>query len=404
MKNIFGFCAGPILLLYMSCVTATAGVMEENSGQPESQEFTDKPADNVSPDNVSYEEPLTYAERPDVPLTIVLSEPAIVLSEPAITNTVTNTVVPGSFTISPDHSHNNSMSIPSLAIPSLVVIAVSEITEITAPSEIGAAKIETAKIETAKIETGAQAQEIVPPAAAVVPAAPAMSPEEPEAMQEAETPVPNMTIVLSGEKTGKVTLHGRGWVFIGSNSEGDSEIEFYSKSHYEDQEQFLFRVYEPVETRMLFQRQDLSSGTIEYKTINIQFVLHAADSEINSPPPITSGSLGNSEILIEEVEKTDISILSAEELEKLAQYYEKSGDIRRSLEMFEYLQSMYPAYRHSDRVMYSQAQILENPEIRDIRKSLVLYREILTLHPFSPYTSMAGERIRFIERNIIRIF
>ena len=107
---------------------------------------------------------------------------------------------------------------------------------------------------------------------------------------------------------------------------------------------------------------------------------------------------------LEDDQEVNLDLLSAQQLEELARDHEQRGEFSRSLEILHYLQGSYPAYEHNDRVSYTRARLLEQPEIRDIKKSLSLYKEITELYPFSHYDHIAKERIRFIQRNIIRVF
>ena len=211
----------------------------------------------------------------------------------------------------------------------------------------------------------------------------------------ADIPAMAMNLSLNEENMVEIPIAGRGWVFL----EADTDIEFRSKKREEEQEVFVFKVPTAVDTRALFSRQNLADGLVQRKAVNISFI--TADN------PIGSAALSSPispEQLTEEEDGLVLSLLSAEQLEALAQRHEKQGELSQSLEVLDYLRLMYPVYQHNDRVSYAQARIFERPEIRNIRRSLNIYQEIVQLYPFSPYGDSSEERIRFIQRNILKVF
>lgn len=356
------------------------------------------------------------------------------------------------------HTDPLPIAIPEGHIPLVSSPSVPE----TAPAEISISTEAPAVVEADRPTAAAPTPEISTPTEAK---SEAKRPPNPTSVASTASTtnieILSLPLPLSRDKTAKVTLFGRGWVFL----ESDTELDFRSKIRGEAEEHFLFRVAEPLKTRAIFQRQDLSSGEIEYKTMDLYFMeddgdgnmeddgdgdmeddgdgnmeddggivsagaaVSAAGATVSAEARVSPRAQAQSQAGADEIpgatqglrdtamnmdmpaaisemgdNTTNIDRLSAAQLEELAGQHEQAGEFLRSLEILDHLQHLYPAYQHNDRVSYTQARILEKPEVRNIRASIIHYKELLQFHPFSSYEMIAKERIRFLERNIFKIF
>ena len=90
---------------------------------------------------------------------------------------------------------------------------------------------------------------------------------------DSDIPVMELTLTLSDENTTEISLPDRGWIFL----ESDSDMAFRSRRSSEEQETFLFHIPDPVDTRAIFQRQDLDNGLLNYQALDITFIPASED-------------------------------------------------------------------------------------------------------------------------------
>ncbi len=203
--------------------------------------------------------------------------------------------------------------------------------------------------------------------------------------------------ILQGNSI-EIRLEGRGWVFLGS----DMDLQFLSKEREENGERFSFYLAAAQNGYIRFQRQDLVSGMLQQRNLDATFV--SADSQPGSseadetPPAANDGTNGapDSAVLV---------ALSPGKIETAAMAAVDAGELSRAVDLFSEILEKFPAYRYADRVLFSMGTIMETPGVhQDIPSSLGMYRLLVDYHPFSRYESQARERIRYIQRNFIRVF
>jgi hypothetical protein len=229
------------------------------------------------------------------------------------------------------------------------------------------------------------------------------SSREPRVGTEAEEPAIEIFLPLEEGNVTRLTLEGRGWVFL----ESDLELRFISKDRGAQSETFTFYVPDPRSGTLSFQRQNLIGGQLEARSYIAEFDIAMKAESVSGESAVSVGSAGPAEVhTLGDGDDLDISEgLSAAELERIAVEAVQAGQRLTAIEAYETLLAVHPAYAFLDRVQFALAELLESPGIgQDIRRSLSVYKMLVDYHPFSGYEPRAQERIRHIQKTYIRVF
>jgi|GEM_PF-3057918 len=225
-----------------------------------------------------------------------------------------------------------------------------------------------------------------------------------------------------------VELPGSGWVYLGSEN-GHNRVEFVRRSSEQDHTEFVFRIDEPGDFRLRFQRQDMTRGEIEDHVLTVTTSEDSQERDESNGERLTDaedteddedgeepavGELGADEHLDGPEEPAEVAALAEseidpssippEELLERAREAAENDEIGAAIAFYEhYLDARNPGSETAHAHFMLGRLYEQRSEHRNLRRSRGHYATVVNEYPVSSYYRPAEQRLRYLERHFFEI-
>jgi hypothetical protein len=260
----------------------------------------------------------------------------------------------------------------------------------------------------------------------------------------AEPAAANDASVLTTRDELTVVLPGTGWVYLGSDN--DATPRFIRKDITDDgSTRFVFRTPSPGDYGLVFQMQDLATGSIDERLVRLEpgdFAITsgsepsaaesaptasadtAEGSSLDSPDPDGPGledgpatdgadteAASHSESAGEraaptatEPDRGAIVTLSLDQVLEQAARAESPGAVAGAIDLLERYLASRDIETGFDELYFTLASLYEQPsQRRDMRKARGYYRRVVDEYPFSNWWDASQARSEYITRHFFQI-
>lgn len=217
-----------------------------------------------------------------------------------------------------------------------------------------------------------------------------------------------------------VELPGTGWVYLGIG-DGHDRVEFRRRSERENHSEFVFRVREPGEFRLRFQRQDAIRGEIQEHELRVTAsealedtgdateLAEIADAEDSAPDvfdaePEEPGEREPDGLALSKHDGLDAPRISEEELLARAGAAVEDDAVGEAIRLYEqYLSARNPGENRAE-AHFTLGRLYErNSVYRNLRKSREHYTTVINDFPMSEHYSASQQRVRYLNRHFFEV-
>ena len=240
----------------------------------------------------------------------------------------------------------------------------------------------------------------------------------------AEPVVKDVETIVKSAAAGETFIfeaNGEGWMLDGySDPSGEvtANLRYSGREYIGGNTVFSFYPYKPGDYLINIRKTDYEAGIVERRMIELSVVQGLQQEpeeavsvvEEEEPTAAENEQQAEQELLVHDAADVaaKMEVLpqvynTAAEAAKIASGLETAGACSDAAEVLEkYLEN--PGLKDVDMVLYMLAGYYENcPEIRDERRAVSYYRQIVDYYPISNYWTKARERCLYLERQYIYI-
>ena len=198
-----------------------------------------------------------------------------------------------------------------------------------------------------------------------------------------------------------LNLEGSDWYFLEEKEGG--EVDFVDRTTLEGKSLFSFQFPRVGTYRLIFQRQNHSTGDLDKAEILVR-ILEEEDLSLSESPDGADPAEEHSSVITGEEPAGGDEPDAADAAERLEEIEEDPEKVEETLELLEYLVDVASDDESLAGYYYRMARTLEmNTRFQDLRRAYDTYEYIADTFFLTDYYELAEERIRYLDRHFFKL-